>query len=80
MSLFFSILALIFAIVGIIPFLGFLEWIAIVLSVLGILFGILALIFRKGKGTSLMAIIINILMFVIALVRILIGMGMFVFA
>ena len=80
MSLFFSIIALIFAIIGLIPFLGILEWIAMVLSVLGMLFGIIALIFRKGKGTSFMAIIINILVFIIALVRILIGLGMFVFA
>jgi len=80
MSLFFSILALLFAIVGLIPFLGILEWIAIVLSALGVIFGVISLIFRKGKGTSIMAIIINILVLLIAIVRILIGMGMFVFA
>ena len=80
MSLFFSILALIFAIIGLIPFLGLLEWIAIVLSTLGVIFGVISLIFRKSKGTSIMAIIINILVLIIAILRILIGMGMFVFA
>ena len=78
MSLFFSILALVFAVIGLIPFLGILEWIALVLSALGAIFGVISLIFRKGKGTSIMAIIINILVFLLAIVRIFIGMGMFV--
>ena len=75
MALFFSILALIFAIIGLIPLLGILEWIAMILSVLGIIFGIIGLIVKKSKGTPVAAIIINVLVALLSIVRILIGLA-----
>ncbi len=80
MLLFFSILALIFALVGLIPLLGFLEWIAAAIAVLGVIFSILGVILGKHKGGSIGAIIINILVILIAVVRILLGVGFFVLA
>ena len=78
MALFLSILGLVFGIVGIIPFLGFLEWVAIVIAALGTIFGIIGIVVKKQKGSQLAAVIINILVFLLALVRILVGLGVFI--
>ena len=50
MTLIFAILALISAIIGLIPMLGILEWIALVLAIIAFITGIIGVFVRKRKG------------------------------
>ena len=75
MSLVFGIIALIFVLIGFVPFLGFLEWIGGIFAILGFISGIIGVFAQKRKGNAIAGFIINILVFLIAVVRILLGLG-----
>lgn len=75
MSLVFGIIALIFVLIGLVPFLGILEWIGGIFAILGFISGIIGVFAQKRKGNAITGFIINILVFLIAVVRILLGLG-----
>lgn len=66
-SIVIGILALIGALVGFIPLLGWLNWAVIPLAVVGLVFGLLA---RETSGRN-----INIVVLVLAIARLMLGGG-----
>ena len=60
-SIIFSILALVFALVGLIPLLGILKWIAIIFAIVGLISGIVGAVTKKQRGTCIAGIVISIL-------------------
>ena len=66
-SIVIGILALLGALVGFIPLLGWLNWGVIPLAVVGLIFGLLA---RENSGRN-----INIVVLVLAIVRLMLGGG-----
>ena len=66
-SIVIGILALIGALVGFIPLLGWLNWGVIPLAVVGLVFGLLA---RENSGRN-----INVVVLVLAIIRLMLGGG-----
>ena len=64
-----GVIALIIAIIGFFPLLGWLNWIALPISVVGVIIGIVAI---KNDGRN-----INLVVIVIAIFRLMIGGGIF---
>ena len=75
MTLVFAILALISAIIGLIPMLGILEWIALVLAIIAFITGIIGVFVRKRKGGVIAGFIISILVLILSVIRLIIGGG-----
>lgn len=75
MTLIFAILALISAIVGLVPMLGILEWIALVLAIIAFITGIIGVFVRKRKGSVIAGFIISILVLILSVIRLIIGGG-----
>jgi hypothetical protein len=69
LSVLIGLVALIFAIPGIIPLLGLLNWIAVPIAVVGLVVGVLS---SKNTGRNL-----NIVILLIAIVRLSLGGGIF---
>jgi hypothetical protein len=67
-SIIFGSVALVLALVGIFPLIGWLNWIALPLSVIGLVFGIFA---KVKTGMQL-----NLVVFVLSIFRLLIGGGL----
>lgn len=72
-SLILGIIGALFALIGLVPFLGILNWIAIPLLVIGLILGIIGCI--KKKGTSIAGTIICVLFLVVAIIRFIVGGG-----
>jgi len=68
-SYIFGIIALIIMVVGLVPFLGFLNWIVVILAGIGLLFGSLS---KDTDGRNLNAIVI-----IISVIRLWLGGGIF---
>lgn len=68
-SIIIGIVALIGALVGFIPLLGWLNWGVIPLAVVGLVFGVLA---RENSGRN-----INIIVIIVAVIRLMLGGGIF---
>lgn len=66
-SIVLGILALIGALIGFIPLLGWLNWLVIPLAVVGLVFGLLA---KENSGRN-----VNLVVLVLAVVRLSIGGG-----
>ncbi len=75
MTLVFAILALICAVIGLIPLLGILEWIAIVFAALALIFGIIGVFVKKQKGGPVAGLIISIIVLILAVIRLILGGG-----
>lgn len=69
LSVLIGLVALIFAVPGIIPLLGILNWIAVPVAVVGLVVGMLS---SKNTGRNL-----NIVILLIAIVRLSLGGGIF---
>ena len=67
MSVIIGIVALLIALVGFIPLLGWLNWFAIPLAVVGLVLGLLS---RKTSGRN-----INLVVLVLAIIRLALGGG-----
>ncbi len=74
-SLILSILALLLAVIGLVPLLGMLNWIALVLGVLGLVFGIVPIVQKKKSGVAIAGFIISILVIIMAVIRLFLGGG-----
>jgi len=74
-SLILSILALLIGVIGLVPLLGALNWVALVLGVLGFVFGIIPIAQKKKSGVALAGFIISILVIVMAVIRLILGGG-----
>lgn len=74
-SIIFSILALVFALVGLVPFLGILNWIAIIFAIVGFISGIIGAVAGKRRGSYIAGIVISILVSCIAIIRLILGGG-----
>jgi hypothetical protein len=68
-SIVIGIVALLGALVGFIPLLGWFNWLVIPLAVVGLVFGLLA---RENGGRN-----INLVVLVLAVVRLMLGGGIF---
>ena len=68
-SILIGLLALIFAVPGVIPLLGILNWIAIPIAVLGAVIGMVS---SRNTGRNL-----NILILIVAAIRLSLGGGLF---
>lgn len=69
LSVLIGLVALLFAIPGIIPLLGILNWIAVPIAVVGVIVGMLS---SKNTGRN-----INIVILLVAIVRLSLGGGIF---
>jgi hypothetical protein len=67
-SVIFGTVALILALVGLVPLIGWLNWVALPMCVLGLVFGIFA---RNKTGMQL-----NLVVFVLAIFRLIMGDGL----
>lgn len=74
-SVIFSILALIFAIVGLIPLLGILNWIAIIFAFVALISGIIGAVAGTRRGACIAGIVISVLVSCIAILRLVLGGG-----
>jgi hypothetical protein len=72
-SLVVAIFALILAVVGLIPLIGFVEWIALVLGLISGVFGLVGIIKRWFAPLALTGLIISIVAIVLALLRLALG-------
>ena len=72
-SLVVSILALIIAVIGLIPLLGLLEWIALILGTIGFVFGIVPIARRLIAPLAISGFVISIVAIVMAVLRLAIG-------
>lgn len=72
-SLVVSIVALIIAVIGLIPLLGLLEWIALILGTIGFVFGIVPIARRFKAPLAISGLIISIVAIVMAVLRLAIG-------
>lgn len=68
-SILVGLVALLFAIPGILPFLGLLNWLAVPIALLGLAVGVLS---RRPSGARLNAIIL-----IVGVVRLFFGGGLF---
>ncbi len=68
LSIFIGIVALIAALVGFIPLLGWLNWFVLPVAVIGLVFGLLS---RNNNGRN-----INLVVLAIALFRLFVGGGL----
>jgi hypothetical protein len=66
-STIFGFVSLIIALIGLIPLLGWLNWIALFTSLLGLFFGLIA---ERKTGQNL-----NLVVLILALIRLFIGGG-----
>lgn len=69
LSILIGLVSLIFVIPGIIPLLGVLNWLAIPITVVGLVIGMLS---SKNTGRNL-----NIVLLIVAIVRLSLGGGLF---
>ncbi len=76
-SMILSIIALLIAVIGLVPLLGALNWVALVLGVLGFVFGIIPIAQKKKSGVAIAGFIISILVIVMAVIRLILGGGIF---
>ena len=76
MTLVFAILALLCAVIGLVPLLGILEWVALIFAVIAFILGIIGVCVRKHKGGVLAGLIISIIVLLISIVRLIIGGGL----
>lgn len=74
-SIVFSILALVFALIGLIPFLGILNWIAIIFALIAFISGIVGAVSGKSRGASVAGIIISVFVACMSVIRIFLGGG-----
>lgn len=74
-SVIFSVIALVFALVGLIPFLGILNWIAIIFAIIAFISGIVGAVVKKQRGAYIAGIVISILVSCIAIIRLVLGGG-----
>lgn len=72
-SIILGIIGLLFVLLGLIPFLGLVNWIAIPLLVIGLVLGIVGT--TKKKGTSIAGLVICALFLIISLIRLVVGGG-----
>ena len=72
-SLVVSIVALIIAVIGLIPLLGLLEWIALILGTIGFVFGIIPIARRFIAPLAISGLVISIVAIVMAVLRLAIG-------
>ena len=76
-SLFWGIVAVIVTLIGVIPFLGALNWLIIPFNAIGVLISVIVLAVAKnvGKGTSIAGLILCFLALLISVFRLIIGSG-----
>ncbi|NLI98119.1 hypothetical protein GX441_05600 [bacterium] len=74
-SLILSIIGLVIGVVGLIPLLGVLNWIALIFGLLGFIFGIIPIAKKKRSGVAIAGFVISILVLVIAIIRLILGGG-----
>lgn len=74
-SLIISIVALVVAIIGLVPFLGILNWIAVVLGGLAFALGIIPLAQNRRSGAGIAGFVLSILVLVLAILRLIWGGG-----
>ncbi len=72
-SLILGIIGALFALIGIIPLLGLMNYVAIPLLLIGLILGIIGC--TKKKGTSIAGTIICLLFLLIAIIRLIMGGG-----
>lgn len=75
-SIVFGIIGLFFALIGLIPLLGIVKWIAVPLLVLGLIFGIIGICGKKRSGAAIAGTIICALFLLIGVVRLAVGSKM----
>ena len=64
-----------FLLIGLIPLLGWINWFTTLpASVLGIIISVIAII-RSPRGTAVVGLVISVTVFVVAVVRLVIGGG-----
>ena len=74
-SLILSMIALVVAIVGLVPFLGILNWIAVAMGAVAFAFGIIPLAQNRRSGVGIAGFILSILVLVLAILRLIWGGG-----
>lgn len=73
-----SVIAVLFAVIGLVPLLGWLNWITTVpAALLAILFSALALARGQGNGTATLGLIVGVVTLFWALFRLSLGFGIF---
>ena len=75
MTLVFAILALICAVIGLVPLLGIVEWLALVFAVIAFITGIIGVFVRKNKGGPVAGFIISIIVILLSVIRLVVGGG-----
>lgn len=74
-SLILSIVALVVAIAGLVPFLGILNWIAVILGAVAFVLGIIPLAQNRRSGVAVAGFVLSILVLVLAILRLIWGGG-----
>lgn len=74
-SIVFSIIVLFFALVGLVPFLGIFNWIAVILAFVALISGIVGASVGNHRGACVIGILISILVLCVAVIRLVIGGG-----
>jgi EamA domain-containing membrane protein RarD len=74
-SLILSIIALMVAVAGLVPLVGWLNWISLFLGGLALAFGIVPLARKKRSGAAVAAVVISIIVLVVAILRLIWGGG-----
>jgi hypothetical protein len=72
-----GILAFVGAMVGLIPLLGWMNWLTMGLGLVGFILSLIAVFVEKKKGYAAAGLILNILVFCVGIPRLIIGLGVF---
>ncbi len=72
-SLSVSIVAFVVGVVGLLPLFGILEWLAIILSVLGFTFGFIPIVKKMSTPAGIAGFIISSIVIVMAMLRLAAG-------
>jgi len=74
-SLILSIIGAVFSLIGLIPFLGSLNWLALTLLLIAFILGLITVLTKEKKGTGIAGLITSIIFGIIAMIRLFLGGG-----
>ena len=75
-SIVFSIFALVFALIGLVPLLGIFNWIAIILAFVALISGIVGAAVGNRRGACVVGILISVIVLCVAVIRLVLGGGL----